>query len=72
MEKVYNKAEGNLIDFDDYDEALIEIEGLLLKAAIHDPIGFREWHRVFSSYVESKLVQRVEESRLAIEKARKK
>ena len=69
MEKIYKSIEGNLIDFDIDDVALRNIEGLLLEAAIHDPIGFRVWHKDFKSYVESKICQRAEESIKAIEKA---
>jgi hypothetical protein len=64
--------DGNLIEFDIDDEALNKIEELLLEAAIHDPIGFRVWHKDFKSYVEQKFFERAEESRKAIEKARNK
>ena len=69
MEKIYKSIEGNLIDFDIAEALINDIEGLLLEAAIHDPIGFRVWHKDFKSYVESKICQRAEESIKAIEKA---
>ena len=45
------------------DEKLNKIEGLLTEAAIYDPIGFRQWHKEFSSYVEHKFIEEVEKVR---------
>ena len=50
----------DMIEFDDkLDPELRKIEMLLLEAAIYDPIGFRQWHKEFSSYVQQKLVDKV-------------
>ena len=45
------------------EEKLNKIEGLLTEAAIYDPIGFRQWHKEFSSYVEHKFIEEVEKVR---------
>ena len=45
------------------DPALNKIEKLLLEGAINDPIGFREWHKDFKSYVEQKIIEIVEKAR---------
>ncbi len=50
-------GDANLIEFNNDDEALNKIEELLLEGAIYDPIGFREWHKEFKSYVERKFIE---------------
>ena len=55
-------GDNDIIEFDDkLDPALNKIEELLLEGAINDPIGFREWHKEFKSYVEQKFIEAVEE-----------
>ncbi len=56
-------GDANLIEFNNDDEALNKIEELLLEAAIYDPIGFRDWHKQFKSYVEQKFIEEVEKAR---------
>tara|TARA_R100000152_G_C6586843_1_gene48710 strand:- start:235 stop:450 length:216 start_codon:yes stop_codon:yes gene_type:complete len=56
-------GDANLIEFNNDDEALNKIEELLLEAAIYDPIGFRDWHKQFKSYVEQKFIEEVEKGR---------
>lgn len=53
-------GDANLIEFNNDDEALNKIEELLLEGAIYDPIGFRDWHKQFKSYVEQKFIEEVE------------
>ena len=55
--------ENQMIEFDDeLDPQLKKIEELLLEGAIYDPIGFREWHKEFKSYVEQKIIEEVEKA----------
>ena len=56
-------GDNNIIEFNNLDEKLNKIEGLLTEAAIYDPIGFRQWHKEFSSYVEHKFIEEVEKVR---------
>ena len=53
-------GDANLIEFNNDDEALNKIEELLLEGAIYDPIGFRDWHKQFKSYVEQKFIEELE------------
>ena len=56
-------GDNDMIEFDDeLDPQLKKIEELLLEAAIYDPIGFREWHKEFKSYVEQKIIEEVEKA----------
>ena len=55
-------GDNDMIEFDDaLDPQLKKIEELLLEGAIYDPIGFREWHKEFKSYVEQTIFQKVKE-----------
>jgi len=56
-------GDNDMIEFDDeLDPQLKKIEELLLEGAIYDPIGFREWHKEFKSYVEQKIIEEVEKA----------
>ena len=56
-------GDNDMIEFDDaLDPKLNKIEELLLEGAIYDPIGFREWHKGFKSYVEQKIIEEVEKA----------
>ena len=56
-------GDNEMIEFDDeLDPQLKKIEELLLEGAIYDPIGFREWHKEFKSYVEQKIIEEVEKA----------